>query len=93
MLMYTLQITVRDLEELEVDLSLPMEEPGTVAQLVDQAVLFLRWPRIDSNGNPVRYVAIDPRTKRPLDATATLPDAGIFRGSIVTLAPLGPRSL
>ncbi|MBI2910578.1 MAG: EsaB/YukD family protein [Chloroflexi bacterium] len=90
--MYTLQVTVRDLGDLEVDLALPMEEPGTVGQLVDQAVQYLRWPRLDSNEHPVRYVALDPRTKRPLDGAATLADAGIFRGSIVILAPTGLRS-
>ncbi len=88
--MYILQLTVRDLAgDLEVDVSVPLDEPGTVAELVDRIVGLLKWPRLDSRGAPVRYVALEPAARRPLADSLTLADAGIFRGSTIALAPAG----
>ena len=61
--------------------------PGV--DLVGQLVGLLKWPRLDAGGQPVRYVAVDQRTRRPTASTSSLADAGLLRAATVVLAPAG----
>jgi hypothetical protein len=86
--MYNLTLTVKDLAgDLEVDLRVPLEDRATVDDLVVQVVALLKWPRLDSAGRAVSYVALAEESGQPLAGNRTLEDCGIFHSATVLLAP------